>query len=147
MKEQANHYIIEKSAVPKILKDTVEVNRLLKKGEVKTVQMALDKVGISRSAYYKYKNLVSPFNEINDGKIITFYAELNDEPGVLSSFLNLFAKADMNILTINQNIPINSLASITISARIGKISMDMETFLKKAKKLLGVVKIEVIASE
>ena len=142
-----NHYIVEQSALPKVLKDTVEVDRLLKNGKVKTISEALDVVGISRSSYYKYKDRVAPFNEITGGRIITLYVELSDEPGVLSDLLNIFAKAGMNILTLNQNIPIHSLAGITISARVGQRAMKTDQFIKKVAQARGVINIQILGRE
>lgn len=144
-KDKISHYIVAESAVPKVLKDVAKLNVLLERGEVKTVAQGLELVGISRSAYYKYKDKVAPFHEIRGGSSFTLYVELDDEPGVLSSFLDVFARCGMNILTISQNIPINSVAGITISARAMDKCADVPSFVEQANAIHGVKKLEILA--
>jgi len=141
------YYVVSDAAMPEVLKKTVEAKRLLASGEARNVNEAIEKVGISRSAFYKYRELVSPLIDAAMDKIVTLQATLYDAAGVLSGLLNLLAEFHVNILTINQTIPVNGCATITISVRTGSINGDMEALVLKASELKGVQKIEVLASE
>src|SRR5699024_2004383 len=98
--------------------------------------------GISRSAFYKYKDAVRPFNDMLQGRIVTFQILLKDEPGVLSSVLNIFARSGGNILTINQGIPANGCAAVTIGAETSGLEVSMEELLSRALNVEGVVRCE-----
>ncbi|MBR2742128.1 MAG: ACT domain-containing protein [Clostridia bacterium] len=145
MRDTVSHYIVSESALPKVLKDVAKLNSLLERGEVKTVAQGLELVGISRSAYYKYRDKIAPFHEIRGGSSFTLYVELKDEPGVLSQLLEVFARCGMNILTISQNIPINSVAGITITARATGAPADISDFTKQAEAIKGLKKLEILA--
>ncbi len=147
MKNKPIYYIVNSQALPEILLKVVETNKLLKLGKAKTINEAVIMTGISRSAFYKYKDSIAPFYEMSKEKIITLYAVLKDEPGVLSNLLNLFTKAGMNILTINQNIPINGIANITISVQTGNMRVKLDTLIEKVRQNNGVIKFEIMASE
>ncbi len=147
MAESMKYYVVSDIAMPDVLKKTVEAKRLLASGEARNVNEAIEKVGISRSAFYKYRELVSPLIDAAIDKIVTLQATLYDAAGVLSGLLNLLAEFHVNILTINQTIPVNGCATITISIRTGNMNGDVETLILKACELKGVQKIEVLASE
>ena len=102
-------------------------------------------VGISRSAFYKYRDSVQPFNDMKTGRIITFYALLKDNPGVLSNVLSIFAGSGANILTINQSIPTNGCAAVTISAETSDMRESLEELIASAAETAGVVKFEILA--
>ena len=101
--------------------------------------------GISRSAYYKYKDAVRPFNDMLHGRIVTFQTMLKDEPGILSGLLNVFAGTGVNILTINQNIPVNGCAVVTITAETSALQRSLEDMLNAAAGSPGVLKCEILA--
>lgn len=147
MKNKPVYYLVSSDVLPEIFLKVVETNKLLQHGKAKTINEAVAMTGISRSAYYKYKDSISPFYEMSKEKIITLYAVLKDEPGVLSNLLNLFTKAGTNILTINQNIPINGIANITISIQTGNMRVKLDTMIEKVRSQNGVIKFEVMASE
>ena len=109
--------------LPEIFIKVAEANRLLKAGEVATAGDAAKAVGISRSAYYKYRDAIQPFTDMSTGHIITFYALLQNRSGVLSNVLSVFARSGANILTINQSIPTDGCAAVTIAAETSGISM------------------------
>ena len=102
-------------------------------------------VGISRSAFYKYKDAVQPFQNMHAGHIITFYALLKDNPGVLSSYLSIFANSGANILTINQTIPTNGCAAVTISAETSGMEQTLESLMAAASAVEGVIRFEIMA--
>ena len=123
----------------------LEAKRLLETGEVDTVNTATRRVGISRSAFYKYKDAVRPFNDMLHGRIVTFQILLKDEPGVLSAVLNIFAQSGGNILTINQGIPVNGCAAVTIGAETSGLELSLEELLAEALGIQGVVRCEILA--
>jgi len=145
MGTQTKFYIVAASALPEIFIKVAEAKRMMLSGEVSTVGEATRQVGISRSAFYKYKDAIQPFNNMKAGHIITFYTMLKDNPGVLSNVLAIFAGSGANILTINQSIPTNGCAAVTISAETSDMEMTLEELFSQAGALDGVVKFEILA--
>lgn len=139
------YYIVEASALPEIFLKVAEAKRSLETGEAGTVGQATRMAGISRSAFYKYKDAVRPFNDMTSGRIITFYAMLKDETGVLSSILTIFADSGANILTINQSIPSNGCAAVTVSAETSGMRIPMDDLIAQAMAAKGVIKFEILA--
>ena len=118
---------------------------MMQTGEADTVGAATKLAGISRSAFYKYKDSVQPFNDMKAEHIITFYTMLKDVAGVLSSVLALFAASEANILTINQSIPTNGCAAVTISAETSRMAESLEQLIGDVTALDGVLKFEILA--
>ena len=145
MAKTPNYFIVEAGALPEIFLKVAEAKRMLESGEVDTVNLATRRVGISRSAFYKYKDAVRPFNDMLHGRIVTFQILLKDEPGVLSAVLNSFAQSGANILTINQNIPSNGCAGVTIGAETSGLVVSMEDLLAKVLSVEGVLRCEIMA--
>ena len=144
MSDTAKYFIVEASAMPEIFRKVAQAKRLLETGEQNTVNGAALAVGISRSAFYKYKDAVHPFNDMLHGRIVTFQAMLKDEPGILSGVLNIFAGTGMNVLTINQNIPVKGKAFVSVSARSENMSIEIDELLKRLFEVQGVIKIDSI---
>jgi len=145
--QKGGFYIVKAEMMPDIFKKTVKAKELLKSGKAKTVNEATETVGMSRSAYYKYKDYIFPFYEASMGKIVTISFILEHIPGVLSSILDEIAKARGNILTINQNIPIQNMANVTISFETGNLNKNVEELLEIINNKEGVHKLDVIAQE
>lgn len=145
MGKQTKFYIVAASALPEIFIKVAEAKRMMLSGEAATVGDATRQVGISRSAFYKYKDAVQPFNDMKTGHIITFYTMLKDNPGVLSNVLAIFAGSGANILTINQSIPTNGCAAVTISAETSDMEITLEELIARAEVLEGVVKFDILA--
>ena len=145
MGSKTKFYIVAASALPGIFIKVAEAKRMMQTGEADTVGEATKLVGISRSAFYKYKDAVQPFNDMKTGHIITFYAMLKDNPGVLSNVLSIFAGSGANILTINQSIPTNGCAAVTISAETSDMEMTLEELIGLASGLEGVIRFEILA--
>ena len=141
----AKYFIVEASAMPEIFLKVAEAKRLLDTGEETTVNAAVRAVGISRSAFYKYKDTVRPFNDMLHGRIVTFQILLKDEPGILSAALNVFAGTGVNILTINQNIPVNGCAVVTMTAQTSALRRSIEEVLGDVVNSPGVLKCEILA--
>lgn len=145
MEGNAKYYLVAAEVLPKIFLKAAEANRLLRAGEVSTAGEAARTVGISRSAYYKYRDAVQPFSNMATGHIITFYALLKNKSGVLSNLLSAFASSGANILTINQSIPTDGCAAVTVAAETSGMQRSLETLLSDASALDGVVRFEILA--
>ena len=138
-------YLVSAEALPEIFIKVAEAKRMLQSGEVRTAGDAARAVGISRSAFYKYKDSIAPFTDMKHGQIITFHVMLRDKMGVLSALLAIFAESGANILTINQSIPINSIAAVTITAETAEMTMGLEELKDGIESLDGVIKAEILA--
>ena len=145
MGTQTKYYIVAASALPEIFIKVAEAKRMMLSGEAATVGEATRQVGISRSAFYKYKDAVQPFSNMKAGHIITFYTMLKDNPGVLSNVLAIFAGSGANILTINQSIHTNGCAAVTISAETSEMEISLDELIARAESLSGVIKFEILA--
>ena len=145
MSEPARYFIVEARAMPEIFRKVAEAKRLLETGEEKTVNAAAQAVEISRSAFYKYKDAVRPFNDMLHGRIVTFQVLLRDEPGILSKALNVLAGNGVNILTINQSIPVNGCAVVTMTAETSALQDTLEDVLTHLSTSTGVIKCEILA--
>lgn len=137
----SDFYLVRKRAVPETLLKVVEVNRLLSAGKVKTIQEAVDRVGISRSSYYKFKNDIEEFHSSMAGMTLTLSMEISDETGILSDILREIANFGANILTIHQSIPIGGMASVSISMQVLKSSENVSGLLENLEQLSGIRKI------
>ena len=128
--KETNYYVIKKKAVPEVLLKVLEVQKLLDSKKAVSVLEATEMVGISRSSYYKYKDDIFPFYAGKKGRSITFVIEVDDQPGVMASILNIFALYKANILTIHQSIPINGIASLTLSVEILATTGDISAMMQ-----------------
>ena len=145
MSTKPKYYIVEASALPEVFLKVAEAKRLLSTGEATTVNEATRMTDISRSAFYKYRDAVLPFQNMMTGRIITYQILLHDEPGRLSEILGLFAAARANIMTINSIVPTNGTAVVTISAETIDLTVPLEELLHSLEHTPGVVKVEVLA--
>ena len=145
MPAKPQYYIVEASALPEVFLKVAETKRLLSTGEASTVNEATRMTDISRSAFYKYRDSVLPFQNMMTGRIITFQLLLHDEPGRLSEILSIFAEAGANIMTINSIVPVNGTAVITISAETMDVSISLEDLLNRLTTTKGVVKADILA--
>ncbi len=145
MANVAKYYIVEASALPEVFLKVAEAKRLLQTGEASTVNDATRITGISRSAFYKYRDAVLPFQNMMTGRIITFQFMLQDQKGLLSSLLTIFADHKANIQTINSIIPTNSCALVTITAETIDIDIPLEELLREVAQIPGVIKADVLA--
>ena len=145
MSKAPNYYIVDAEALPEIFRKEVDARRMLDTGEAETVNQAVQLAGISRSAFYKYKDAVRPFQDMLHGRIVTFQIMLKDEPGILSHVLNLFAGSGANILTINQGIPINGCAVVTVNAETSGLEGSLQELLARLNGAEGVLRGEILA--
>lgn len=139
------YFLVESGVLPEVFIKVTEAKELLETGEARTVADATAKVGLSRSAFYKYKDAVMPFHEMKQGGIVTFQALLRDRKGVLSALLAVFADTGANILTINQSIPTNGAALVAISATTDKMALGTDELITRARSLDGVLRFDALA--
>jgi len=141
------YYIVSARVLPEAMRRTAEAKRLLRSGEAKTAAEAAKLAGISRSVFYKYKDDIRPYYDQKADKHFTIYALLEDRPGILSAFLSVLAQHGANILTINQNIPVNGFAPITVSIRTEALTVDLPDLLSRLSALDGVANTDLLGME
>ena len=141
------YFVVKQKALPDVLLKVVEAKRLLEAEKVMTVQEATEAVDISRSSFYKYKDDIFPFHENARGKTITLIMQVDDTPGLLSNVLGLIAEYHANILTIHQTIPINGIASLTMSVEILATSGDSSEMIEKMEAQAGVHYVKILSRE
>lgn len=146
MKED-QYFIVKKKAIPEVLLKVVEAKRLLDSERAITVQEATDAVDISRSSFYKYRDDIFPFYENTRGKTITFMIQMDDRPGLLSKVLNQIATHEANILTINQSIPVNGIALLTLSIEILPQTDSTSTLFEAIEAMDGIHYVKIVARE
>lgn len=143
-KEKSDFFLVREEILPEAIKKTIRVKEILKRGDVRTINEAVAKMNLSRSAYYKYKDYVFPFYEASRNKIITLTFLLENKKGVLSSVLNTISHDSGNVMTINQGIPLQGVANATISIETANLSIDLEALLDKLRMVDGVKRLEVL---
>ncbi len=137
----------KQKAVPEVLLKVVEAKRLLESSKAITVQDATERVGISRSSFYKYKDDIFPFHDNSKGKSITFILQMDDEPGLLSLVLQTIAEYKGNVLTIHQTIPINGVASLTLTVDLLPITRDVSSMIEQIEGQPGIHYLKILAKE
>ena len=147
MPDKTKYFVVRQKAVPEVLLKVVEAKRLLDTKRVETVQEAADQVGISRSSFYKYKDDIIPFHENVHGRTITLSIQLDDEPGLLSGILGKIADYRANILTIHQAIPINGVASLTLSIDVLPTTGDFSVLVERLNAMKGIHDIKILGRE
>ena len=147
MEEKTSYFVLKEKAVPDVLLRVVEAKRLLESEKVASVQEAAERVGISRSSFYKYKDDIFPFHENSKGKTITMVLQMDDEPGLLAEVLQVIAKYHANILTIHQSIPVNGIATLTLSADILPSTGDINMMIVEIEGLTGIHYGKIVARE
>ena len=147
MEEKTSYFVLKEKAVPDVLLRVVEAKRLLESEKVASVQEAAERVGISRSSFYKYKDDIFPFHEETRGKTITFIIQMDDEPGLLSVVLRTVAEYHANILTIHQSIPVNGIASLTLSVDVLPETGDVAAMTRTMEEHEGIHYLKILARE
>lgn len=147
MSEKKKYYVVTGKAVPEVLLKVVEAKKLLDAEKVLTVQEATDQVGISRSSFYKYKDDIFPFHENAKGRTITMMMQMDDEPGALSEVLGKVAEYNANILTIHQSVPINGIASLTMSIEVLPTTKDLSEMMEQMESQKEIHYVKILARE
>lgn len=147
MGETTKYFVVKQKAIPEVLLKVVEAKRLLESEKVLTIQEAVDAVGISRSSFYKYKDDIFPFHDNSQGTTITLTFQMDDEPGILSDVLKIIAEYRANILTIYQSIPINGIASLTLSIQVLQTTGDISRMIEQLEGQPSVHHVKILAKE
>lgn len=147
MQDESRYFVLKQKAVPEVLLKVVEAKRLLDSEKAMTVQEATEAVGISRSSFYKYKEDIFPFHDSSQGRTVTLTLQMDDEPGLLSDVLKIVAEFHANILTIHQSIPINGVASLSISVQILPTTQDVSKMIEEMERQKGVHYVKILAKE
>ena len=147
MAEKTKYFVLKQKAVPEVLLKVVEAKRLIDSGKAASVQDATEAVGISRSSFYKYKDDIFPFHDNAKGRTITMMVQLDDEPGLLSLVLRIVADYHANILTIHQSIPVNGIASLTLSMEVLSDTGDISQMVETIEQQQGIHYLKILASE
>ena len=147
MGEATKYFVVKQKAIPEVLLKVVEAKRLLESEKVLTIQEAVDAVGISRSSFYKYKDDIFPFHDNSQGTTITLTFQMDDEPGILSDVLKIIAEYRANILTIHQSIPINGIASLTLSIQVLQTTGDISRMIEQLEGQPRVHHVKLLAKE
>lgn len=145
--EKTKYYVVKGKALPEVLLQVVEAKRLLDTEKVLTVQEAVERVNISRSSFYKYQDDIFPFHDSSQGRTITITFQMEDEPGLLSDVLKVISEYEANILTIHQSIPINGIASLTLSIQILEGTKDFSDLINEMEAQKGVHHVKILAKE
>ena len=145
--KETNYYVIKKKAVPEVLLKVLEVQKLLDSKKAVSVLEATEKVGISRSSFYKYKDDIFPFHDNAKGRTITLVLQMDDERGLLSDILHIVAVYKANILTIHQSIPVGNLASLTLSVEVRPDTGDISRMVEEMEAQKGIHYVKIIARE
>lgn len=141
----AKLYIVEAGVLPEIFREVSRAKELLETGEVQTVAEAVSRIGISRSAFYKYRDAIRPFRNFEREQVVTISVIMRDRPGSLSSVLAIFAGINANILTINQSIPTDGAAIVTISFTAEDAGVRVDALRTELEGLSEVIRTELLA--
>lgn len=147
MKEKSRYFVIKQKAVSDVLLKVVEAKRLLESERAMTIQEAVDQVGISRSSFYKYKDDIFPFYDNTRGKTITLVVQMDDVQGSLAGILNRVASYKANVLTIHQSIPVNGVATVTMSVEVGFQTGDISGMVDEIQDMEHVHYVKILSGE
>lgn len=147
MEDKSKYFVVKQKALPEVLLKVVEAKRLLESERAITVQEATDMVGISRSSFYKYKDDIFPFYDNTKGKTITLVVQMDDEQGLLSDLLHVVAVYKANILTIHQSIPVNGVATLTLSVEVRANTGNVSKMVEDMEEMDGIHYVKILARE
>ena len=147
MEEKSKYFVVKQKAVPEVLLKVVEAKKLLESERAITIQEATGKVGISRSSFYKYKDDIFPFYDNTKGKTITLVIQMDDEQGLLSDLLHVVAVSKANILTIHQSIPVNGVATLTLSVEVRSNTGNVSKMVEDIEEMNGIHYVKILARE
>ena len=147
MEKKTKYYVVREKAVPEVLLKVVEAKRILDSERATTVQEATEQVGISRSSFYKYKEDIFPFYDNTKGKTVTFVVQMDDEQGLLSDLLHIVAVYKANILTIHQSIPVNGVATLTLSVEVKDNTGNISKMVEEIEEQDGIHYVKIVSRE
>ena len=145
--DKTKYFVVKKKALPEVLIKVVEAKRLLASERGLTIQEATDQIGISRSSFYKYKDDIFPFHENEKGQTITLVVQMDDTPGLLAEILRDVAEYGANILNIHQSIPLNGVATLTLSVEILSTTGNISDMVAEIEENQGVHYLKIVGRE
>lgn len=145
--DKTKYYVVKKKAVPEVLLKVVEAKHLLASERAMTIQEATERTGISRSSFYKYKDDIFPFHENEKGQTITLVIQMDDTPGLLAELLRRVSSYQANILTIHQSIPLNGVATLTLSVEILSATGNLSDMVADIEEHEGVHYLKIVGRE
>jgi chorismate mutase len=146
IKKRDQFYLVREDVLSEAMEKTLQAKSLIEHGKVKNVSEAVQQVGLSRSAFYKYRDGIFPFHTMVKEKIISLFINLEDRSGALSELLSTIAETGCNVLTIHQTIPLQGRANVTLSVETASMNNDINNLIKILKRLEAVEKVEIIGS-
>ena len=147
MEDKSKYFVVKQKAVPEVLQKVVEAKRLLETERAITVQEATDRVGISRSSFFKYRDDIFPFYDNAKGKTITLVIQMEDIQGFLAEVLQIVAAYKANILTIHQSIPVNGVATITLSVEVRSDTGNVSRMVEEIEEKKNVHYVKILSRE
>lgn len=143
--EEIRYLLVDERAVPEVFHKVLQAKKYLATGKARNSSEAVKMADLSRSAFYKYKDRVMEYNAQISNNIITFYIAMEDIPGVLSSTINHLYEYGANILTINQSIPSDGVAAVTVSIRMTDVTLEEEQLIERLRQIKGIVRVTKIS--
>lgn len=147
MEKKSKYYVVRDKALPEVLLKVAEAKRLLETDKTMTVQEVAERIGLSRSSFYKYKDDIAPFADNTRGKTVTLVIQMEDEPGLLSDLLHVVAAYRANILTIHQTIPVNGMATVTLSVEVRSNTGNASGMVNEMEELTGIQNVKILGVE
>lgn len=136
--DKVKYYLVNSNILPSVYSKVVEAKNYLASGEASSASQAAKMAGISRSAYYKYKDAIFEYNGDNNDEAVTINAKLKDNAGVLSALMNELYKAGANVLSVSQSVPVNSIADVSVTVRSTEMTATAQELLNNIKSINGV---------
>lgn len=146
MKKRDRFFLVREDALSESMVKVLEAKRLLERGKVSTVKEAVEQVGLSRSAFYKYKDGIFPFHQVVKEEIVTLFCYLDDQPGSLTKLLDKLAKNRGNVLTIHQSIPLQGRANVSLSVDTSMLTMDVDDLIQELELIEEVEKVDIVGT-
>ena len=143
---EGQFYLVREDVLTESMQKMLETKRMMARGEVTTIREATKRVGLSRSAFYKYRDAVFPFESIARDRILTIFIQLEDLKGSLAVLLEVVSEAKCNVLTIHQTIPVQGRANITLSLDVTEMEIKVEAFLQRLKAPRFIDSVDLISS-
>lgn len=144
MEKKQQYFLVREDVLPEAILKTAQVKELLASGRAENVRDAVNKVGISRSAFYKYRDGIFPFGQENAANIVNLSLLLLHKPGVLSAVLNQISGYGGSILTINQNLPLKGKANVTMSIDLVEMKISLDHLISALGEVPGVVRVDIM---
>ncbi len=143
----SKYYVVSGDILPDVFEQVMQARILLQSGKAKRISEAVKMVGISRGTYYKYKDAVFSFNAEQSNRKAIISMILRNEKGTLSKVLSLVSVKQVNVLAINQTIPINGIANVALTLDISDLEISIQSLVSLIEAMPMVEKADLVAVE